>query len=92
MIQKTILTRSIGRQKSQGIANESLGLSKRSLFQDIASTAESGWDFSSRWLRDKRNLKTVETTQVLPVDLNALMCWNMNILEYLYELIGERID
>ncbi|VDN34669.1 unnamed protein product [Gongylonema pulchrum] len=68
---------------SVGIVN------KTEFWQDIASTAESGWDFSSRWLRDKRTLKTVETTKILPVDLNALMCWNMNILEYFYELVGK---
>ncbi|VDM49745.1 unnamed protein product [Toxocara canis] len=63
--------------------------SKRKFWQDIASAAESGWDFSTRWLSDQKSLKQVETTRILPVDLNAFMCWNMNILEYLYGRVGD---
>lgn len=43
------------------------------LYRDIASAAESGWDFSSRWFADGRNLDSIQTTRVLPVDLNALL-------------------
>ncbi|KAK0394558.1 hypothetical protein QR680_000804 [Steinernema hermaphroditum] len=62
---------------------------KRRIWRDIASAAESGWDFSSRWFADHQNMKTIETTNVLPVDLNAFICWNMNILSYLYDEIGD---
>uniref|UniRef100_A0A0N5AKP9 Trehalase n=1 Tax=Syphacia muris TaxID=451379 RepID=A0A0N5AKP9_9BILA len=57
---------------------------------DIASTAESGWDFSTRWFRDSVSLSSLETTKILPVDLNAFMCWNMDIMEYLHERVGDR--
>ncbi|KHN87722.1 Trehalase [Toxocara canis] len=57
-------------------------------YQDIGSAAESGWDFSTRWFADKKTLKTIETTSIAPIDLNALMCWNMDILEYLYKMAG----
>lgn len=50
--------------------------------------AESGWDFSSRWYGDKEKMKTVEITDILPVDLNALLCWNVNILKYFADSIG----
>lgn len=43
------------------------------LYKDIRAACESGWDFSSRWLADGRNLTTIRTTKILPVDLNALM-------------------
>jgi len=43
------------------------------LYRDIRSAAESGWDFSSRWLADGKNLKTMQTTQIVPVDLNCLL-------------------
>ncbi|KAF1774376.1 Glycoside hydrolase, family 37, conserved site [Phytophthora cactorum] len=33
----------------------------------------SGWDFSSRWLRDPLDMKSMVTTSVVPVDLNAIM-------------------
>eukprot|EP00983_Pelagomonas_calceolata_P111470 1159784-Pelagomonas_calceolata.AAC.8 len=39
--------------------------SARQLWLDIASAAESGWDFSSRWLGDGFNLHTMRTTQVV---------------------------
>jgi alpha,alpha-trehalase len=43
------------------------------LYRDIRSAAESGWDFSSRWLADGRTLGTIETTSIIPVDLNSLL-------------------
>ncbi len=43
------------------------------LYRDIRAGAESGWDYSSRWLADRRSLDTIQTTQVVPVDLNALL-------------------
>jgi alpha,alpha-trehalase len=41
------------------------------LFCDIASAAESGWDFSSRWFADGESLSTIRTTKIVPADLNA---------------------
>ncbi|EFO19502.1 trehalase [Loa loa] len=61
---------------------------RQKFFQNIASAAESGWVFSSRWFRDRKTMKTIETTNVLPVDLNALLCWNVNILKYFANIIG----
>ena len=46
---------------------------RESLYRNIRATAESGWDFSSRWMRDAHDLRTLETTQLVPVDLNALL-------------------
>jgi alpha,alpha-trehalase len=43
------------------------------VYRDLRSTAESGWDFSSRWLADGRTLATVQTTAIVPVDLNSLL-------------------
>lgn len=43
------------------------------LYRDIRAGAESGWDFSSRWLADGRSLSTIETTAIVPVDLNSLL-------------------
>jgi alpha,alpha-trehalase len=43
------------------------------LYRNIRAACESGWDFSSRWLADGRSLATIRTTDVLPVDLNAIM-------------------
>lgn len=65
------------------------GMDKQQFYQDLASAAESGWDFSTRWFSDYKSLTTIETTKVLPVDLNGLLCWNMDIMEYLYEQVGD---
>ena len=43
------------------------------VWQNLRATAESGWDFSSRWLADGQSLATVRTLDILPVDLNSLM-------------------
>ena len=42
-------------------------------YRNARATAESGWDFSSRWMRDPKDLRTLETTELLPVDLNSLL-------------------
>ncbi|VDO39789.1 unnamed protein product [Onchocerca flexuosa] len=57
-------------------------------YTDIASAAESGWDFSSRWFKDDRNIETIETTDIIPIDLNAFICWNLDILQYLLRHTG----
>lgn len=43
------------------------------LFLHLRAAAESGWDFSSRWLTDPNDLKTIHTADIIPVDLNSLM-------------------
>lgn len=42
-------------------------------YRHLRAGAESGWDFSSRWLRDGQTLETIHTTDIVPVDLNALL-------------------
>lgn len=43
------------------------------LWRDLRAAAESGWDFSSRWMRDGASLITIQTTRFVPVDLNCLL-------------------
>lgn len=43
------------------------------LFRHIRAAAESGWDFSSRWFADGQTMATIHTTEIIPVDLNALL-------------------
>ena len=43
------------------------------VYRDLRAAAESGWDFSSRWLADGRHLSTIHTTDLVPVDLNSLL-------------------
>ncbi len=46
---------------------------REALYRNIRAAAESGWDFSSRWMRDPKDLRTLETIDIVPVDLNALL-------------------
>jgi alpha,alpha-trehalase len=46
---------------------------REGFYRHVKATAESGWDFSSRWMRDPSNLTTLETTDLIPVDLNSLL-------------------
>jgi alpha,alpha-trehalase len=43
------------------------------IYREIATMAESGWDFSSRWLRDPLRLDTAQITRIVPVDLNTIV-------------------
>jgi len=52
-------------------------LKKEDIYRDLRAGAESGWDYSSRWLvKNERNefkLSSIQTTSILPVDLNSLL-------------------
>ena len=48
----------------------------KSYYRNIRSACESGWDFSSRWFADGHSLSQIETTHILPVDLNVLL-WHL---------------
>lgn len=54
------------------LARES-GAEPSRLYRNVRAACESGWDFSSRWLADGHSLATIRTTEVLPVDLNAIL-------------------
>lgn len=49
-------------------------------FRNLRAGAESGWDYSSRWFADTLHLVTIETTHIVPVDLNALLYATEHIL------------
>ena len=46
---------------------------KKRILKGISSMAESGWDFSSRWLKNPSDLKTNIINEMIPSDLNTLM-------------------
>lgn len=60
---------------------------------ELKSAAESGWDFSSRWIFDAQggnneNLTHIQTTRVIPVDLNSFIYDAFNNLSQLYKSLG----
>ncbi|KIY65017.1 glycoside hydrolase family 37 protein [Cylindrobasidium torrendii FP15055 ss-10] len=61
---------------------------RSSLYAELASGAESGWDYSTRWLQDPApgndNLTTLQIRELLPVDLNSILYKNHVIMAQLY--------
>jgi len=60
---------------------QGLGRAPVDVYRALASGAESGWDFTTRWLEDgtgrvepgTANLATIDTCHVIPVDLNSIL-------------------
>jgi alpha,alpha-trehalase len=61
---------------ANGIASPA---AKAALYRNLRSGAESGWDFSSRWFADPRNMATIQITDIVPVDLNSLL-YNLELV------------
>jgi alpha,alpha-trehalase len=59
------------------ISNTALA-KKETTYRNIRAAVESGWDFGSRWLEDGLTLQTIQTTEIIPVDLNCLL-YNLEI-------------
>jgi alpha,alpha-trehalase len=59
-------------------------------YRNIRAAAESGWDFSSRWFSDPAKLATIQTTDLIPVDLNCLMYHLEQTIAQSYKLKGDK--
>ncbi|QKZ13906.1 alpha,alpha-trehalase TreF [Spirosoma sp. KUDC1026] len=59
------------------------------LYRHLRAGAESGWDYSSRWFRDGKQLRTIHTTDFIPVDLNCLLVNLERTLAQAYRLKGD---
>lgn len=69
-------------------------LGKQRLWGDIAAGAESGRDFSARWFGNgdvpqAGKMGSCRTSSILPVELNAIICGNLNIFSKFYNLLGQ---
>jgi alpha,alpha-trehalase len=62
------------------------------VWRNLRAAAESGWDFSSRWLTDGRTLATVRTLDLLPPDLNSLLAQLERTLSRAYSLKGDAVN
>ncbi|MDX2046586.1 MAG: alpha,alpha-trehalase TreF [Chitinophagaceae bacterium] len=54
-------------------AAEKSGRDKVEMYRHLRAAAESGIDFSSRWFADDKNIASIETADMITVDLNALL-------------------
>jgi alpha,alpha-trehalase len=66
---------------------------QRALFyRNTRAAAESGWDFSTRWMRDPKDLRSLETTELIPVDLNSLLFHAERTIAALHAFRGQQGD
>jgi alpha,alpha-trehalase len=58
---------------------------KEDLYSQLASGAETGWDYSSRWMADPslpstEALRSLRTKSIVPVCLNSILClWSSSL-------------
>ncbi|KAJ9077679.1 hypothetical protein DSO57_1014488 [Entomophthora muscae] len=76
---------------------------ERALYAELAAGAESGWDYSSRWIPDatarlesgpvtqEDMLRGLRISSILPVDLNSLMYLNERTLAKFHTLLASKI-
>jgi alpha,alpha-trehalase len=59
------------------------------VYQHLRAACESGWDFSGRWCKDSQNMFTIQTTHLIPVDLNCLLLHTEEVLLKIYTLTNK---
>lgn len=73
---------------------------KKDLYAELATGAESGFDYSSRWLKDPAQASTGKTfplrslniRSIVPVELNSILYGNEKAISDLYLLIGGKSE
>jgi len=83
----TILNRywddsNVPRQESWREDVETAAKSRRNkieMYKQLRAGAESGIDFSNRWFADGKNITTIQTTNIIAVDLNSLL-YNLELV------------
>ena len=58
-------------------------------YRHLRAAAESGWDFSSRWLSDEHKLASIRTCDLLPIDLNCLLYFLEKTLVHTYRQLPD---
>ncbi|KAJ0106586.1 hypothetical protein Patl1_17456 [Pistacia atlantica] len=62
---------------------------KQHFYREVAPTAESGWDFSTRWMRNTSDITTLSTTSILPVDLNVFVLRMELDIAFFAKVVGD---
>lgn len=68
-------------------AKESGQTNLEKLYLDLRAGAESGWDFSSRWFSDPKEIATIHTTDIIAIDLNCLLYHLESTIAEAYQLM-----
>lgn len=62
---------------------------RRRLYRELAAGAESGWDYSSRWMGGGSDLREMRTTEIVPVCLNSILIKVERVLAALHRECGD---
>jgi alpha,alpha-trehalase len=62
----------------------------KNLFVHVKAACESGWDFSSRWYPSQNCELPIQTTDILPLELNCLLAFYEKTLASLTQLKREK--
>ena len=63
------------------------------MYWELKTGAESGWDYSSRWFRNRNSskkeiigsLKDIKPRSIIPVDLNSILVMNARTISIWYQ-------
>lgn len=59
-------------------------------YRHVRAACESGWDFTCRWFKDPMDLASIQTLDIVQVDLNSLL-WNLEAtIEKAMLLVGDK--
>ncbi len=72
------------------LAFQTLGRNPQQVYKNLRIGAASAWDFSSRWLANGMDLATINTSEILPVDLNSMLAYTEEALSTAYFASGDR--
>lgn len=61
------------------------------VYRNLRAAAESGWDFSSRWLGAAGRLESIRTVEFAPIDLNSLLFNLERTLAKAYLSVGQDV-
>lgn len=74
----------------EDVAVAAIPSATKGIYRELRSAAESGWDFSSRWFRNGKDLHTIRVTAMAPVDLNCLLYHLEKTLARAQRLAGDQ--
>jgi neutral trehalase len=63
--------------------------SRKKVCRNLRASGATGWDHSSRYLKDGKTLESINTTDIAPIDLNSLMAYHAETLAIAYEALAD---
>lgn len=61
------------------------------IYRHLRAGAESGWDYSSRWFSNIDSFASINTADIIPVDLNCLLLHLEQKIAAAYLLVGNKV-